>query len=236
MADKNSSASIAQNLALVHACLDGDEQAWNSFIARYRPALYSAALTIARDGHLARELSDSLWAELFGTSIDQNGRRVSKLASYTGRGSLDGWLRALLAQEYVNRYRKNRRLVTLSDDLQQDVGDINEGAEIPSADSRLSIALGRAIDELNGEDRLILASHYLDERKLAEIGRMLNLHESTVSRRLKKSIRLLRKRTIHYLRKSGMSMRQAAELTAAADPRQISIELRDQLLPANDAV
>jgi len=235
MADKNSAASIAENLALVRACLNGDEQAWNSFIARYRPTLYSAALTITRDNDLARELSDSLWAELFGTRIGQDGRRVSKLASYAGRGSLDGWLRALLAQEYVNRHRKDRRLVTLDDNRQQDIGIASEGAEVASADSRLSVALGRAIAELQGEEQLILASHYLDGRNLAEIGRMLNLHESTVSRRLKKSVRFLRKRTIHYLRKDGMSMSQAAELIAA-DVRQISIELRDQLLPVKDAL
>jgi len=45
-------------------------------------------------------------------STDNHSRRpaYSKLSSYTGRGSLEGWLRTVMAQEFVNRYRRQRRL------------------------------------------------------------------------------------------------------------------------------
>jgi RNA polymerase sigma-70 factor (ECF subfamily) len=95
--------------------------------------------------------------------------------------------------------------------------------------------LERAVAELVAESRLILAAHYLDARTLAEIGCMLGIHESTVSRRLNKAVRFLRKRTIHHLRRSGIGMQQATELMAV-DVRQISMNLRDCLQPVKDGL
>jgi RNA polymerase sigma-70 factor (ECF subfamily) len=230
---QNGAASIPETLTLVNACLNGDETAWNTFIARYRPVLYSAALAIAKDGCLARELADSLWADLYGTRTDGNGRRISKLATYIGRGSLEGWLRTLLAQEFIDRHRKQRRLLPLDDNAPLLIDDPDRFTEL--ADPRLNLAFQKALAELKGEDRLILATHYLDARNLAEIGRMLGLHESTISRRVSKSTRSLRKRTIHHLRKSGIGTKEAAELIAA-DAGQIAINLRDHLLPLKDAL
>ena len=71
----------------------------------------------AKEASAARELADSIYADLYGTTL-RDGVRVSKLASYTGRGSLEGWLRTVLAQEYVNRYRRGRRLISLDEEAE----------------------------------------------------------------------------------------------------------------------
>src|SRR5260370_30095470 len=73
---------------------------------------------MAREDSAARELADTLSAALYGTNM-RAGQRVSKLASYTGRGSLEGWLRTVLAQEYVNRYRRTKRLVSLDEESEE---------------------------------------------------------------------------------------------------------------------
>jgi len=88
-----------EELALARACAAGQERAWEIFMARYREKLYDIAAHIARETSVARELADSLYADLYGTST-RDGQRVSKLASYTGRGSLEGWLRTVMAQEF----------------------------------------------------------------------------------------------------------------------------------------
>ncbi len=95
-------------LALAQACAAGNNSAWELFLTRYREKLYQSALRIAREDSAARDLADSLYAELYGTTT-RNGERISKLASFTGRGSLEGWLRTVLAQEFVNRYRRTKR-------------------------------------------------------------------------------------------------------------------------------
>src|SRR5580704_15499365 len=91
-----------EELALARACAAGHNAAWEIFLTRYREKLYQSALRIAREDSAARDLADTLYAELYGTGT-REGERVSKLASFTGRGSLEGWLRTVLTQEFVNR-------------------------------------------------------------------------------------------------------------------------------------
>src|ERR1700685_2108713 len=124
-------------LALARACAAGDNSAWEIFLTRYREKLYQAALRIAREEYAGRELADSLYAELYGTTT-REGERVSKLESFTGRGSLEGWLRTVLAQEFVNRYRRTKRLVSL-DEEGEDGSQFAapEPEPVPSPDARL---------------------------------------------------------------------------------------------------
>ena len=91
-----------EELVLARACAAGNERAWDTFLIRYREKLYETGLQIAREDSAARDLADSLYADLFGTK-NRDGVRVSKLSSYTGRGSLEGWLRTVMAHEHVNR-------------------------------------------------------------------------------------------------------------------------------------
>ena len=72
-----------EELALARACAAGQERAWEIFMARYREKLYDIAAYIAKESSAARELADSLYADLYGTTT-RDGQRISKLASYTG--------------------------------------------------------------------------------------------------------------------------------------------------------
>jgi RNA polymerase sigma-70 factor, ECF subfamily len=76
---------------------------------------------------------------------------------------------------------------------------------------------------------MILVSYYLDERTLAEIGRMLNVHESTISRRIEKITTRVRKRIVRGLRQRGMSARAAGE-AMESDVRDVAVDLRARLL------
>ena len=223
-----------EELALARACAAGNERAWQDFISRYRQKLHSMALHITRDAAHAAELADSLFADLYGVNA-RNGVRSSKLVFYTGRGSLEGWLRTVMAQEFINRYRKQKRTVSLEEQTEEGV---QFAAAIPepecTSDPRLEAATDQALAELSSEDRFTLASYYLDGRTLAEIARTLGLHESSVSRRLDRLSTALRKRILAGLRTQGMSHSQAAE-ALETDVRDIQLNLRSRLLQDSDA-
>ena len=215
-------------LALARACAAGHNVAWELFLTRYREKLYLAALRIAREDSAARELADTLYADLYGTST-REGRRVSKLASYTGRGSLEGWLRTVLAQEYVNRYRRTKRLVSLEEESEDGVQFQAPDPE-PAApsDSRLAQATDEVLALLSAEDRTVLSAYYLDGRRLAEIARMLGVHESTISRKLDKLAKAMRKQILAALGRRGMSRRQAEE-ALEIDVRDLQLDIRRRL-------
>lgn len=218
-----------EDLALAHGCAEANEAAWNCFFSRYRQKLYFAASAISREESSARDLADSLYADLFGTGEDECGHRVSKLASYTGRGSLEGWLRTVLAQQYVNRYRAQRRFVALDEQTASiRHADRADDSSI-AADRRLEQATDEALREVSADGRMILASYYLDGRPLAEIANMLGVHESTVSRRIDKLTHSLRDRIRRGLRQRGMSRRQVEE-AMDGDVRNLVVDVRGRLM------
>jgi RNA polymerase sigma-70 factor (ECF subfamily) len=224
-----------EELALARGCAAGHEPAWDVFLNRYRAKLYDAGRAIARDDAVGRELADGLYADLFGTNV-RDGRRISKLDYYMGRGSLEGWLRTVLAQEYVNRYRSQQRLVSL--DEQEEEGHqfvAPDSAAGPVAggtghDPSVDAAVDRALADASPEERFMLAAYFLDGRTLAEIGRMLGVHESSVSRRLEKVCARLRKQIRQNLERAGMSRRQAEE-ALDIDVRDLAVNVSARLRP-----
>ncbi len=217
-----------EDLALARACADGSERAWEVFMVRYREKLYDIAGYITKESSAARELADGLYGDLYGT-VTRDGQRVCKLSSYTGRGSLEGWLRTVLAQEHVNRYRKHKRLVSLDEESEEGTQFAAPETEpTPSADPRLEAATDEALAALASEDRFVLAAYYLDGRTLAEIARMLSVHESTISRKLDKLAQSLRKQIVAGLVKEGMSRREAQE-ALEVDVRDLQVKVRDRL-------
>lgn len=219
----------AEELALAQACAAGNELAWETFLLRYREKLYEMALSIAREQATARELADSIYADLYGTST-RDGQRVSKLASYTGRGSLEGWLRTVLAQEFVNRYRRGKRLVSLEEESEKGQQFTARPVETPVVvDLRLEQSIDEALAAISPEERFILSSYFLDERTLAEIARSLRLHESTISRKLDRITEAVRKAIKAGLRRRGMTHRQAEEVFSEIDVRDLQVNLRGRL-------
>ena len=71
--------------------------------------MQTAALSLTRDEAEAEDLTQSLFGDLYGVRLEAD-RRVSKLAHYAGRGSLGGWLRAVVYQAFIDRKRQTARL------------------------------------------------------------------------------------------------------------------------------
>jgi RNA polymerase sigma-70 factor (ECF subfamily) len=99
---------------------------------------------------------------------------------------------------------------------------------VPAADQRLGQATDEVLAFLSGEDRMVLSAYYLDGRTLAEIARMLGVHESTISRKLDKLAKSLRKQIVAALARRGMSRRQAEE-ALEVDVRDLQLDIRRSL-------
>ncbi len=216
--------------ALAQGCAAGENIAWERFLALYRQPILQAAIAISGSATAGHELADSLTADLFGLR-EQAGERKSPLASYSGRGSLLGWLRSTLAQRHVDRHRRTYREQPL-DDFERAAPT---PAEAPAAADLLQLgqAVTRSLATLPAEDRYLLAGYFLDRLTLAELGRILNVHEATVSRRLKRLTENVRGALLNNLQArpplgAGLSKR-AAEERLTADPRDLEVNLRDAL-------
>jgi RNA polymerase sigma-70 factor (ECF subfamily) len=223
------------DLALAQACALGREAAWQQFLTRFRAPLRQAAIAITGSSSLGEDLADSLYAELFGLS-ERAGERRSPLASYTGRGSLMGWLRATLAQRHVDHHRRTWRESPLPEPgtAPEPAAAPSEAAAEPTQLTRLSHALQQVLQQLAPEDRFLLASYFLDQHTLLEIARLLRVHEATISRKLKRLTTDIHKQLLKQLQAAGLSHR-AAEEAMFTDPRDLTLNLRTLLQTSSPA-
>jgi len=213
------------DLVLARACARGNERAWERFVAIYRQPLTRAAIAITGSETVGRDLAEQLYAELYGLN-EREGQRRCPLLSYRGRGSLMGWLRTTLAQRHVDHYRRTRREEPIEE---YDAPALDPPPQTPARElSLLKRAIEQAIANRNAEERYLLAAYYLDEQTLLEIGRVLGVHEATVSRRLRRAAGEIRKQILKALERSGMS-RRAAEEAMGADPRDVELNLKKLL-------
>jgi RNA polymerase sigma factor (sigma-70 family) len=213
-------ASYARDLELARRCAAGDDQAWERFMLEYRPALYRAADALDPSGG-ARDLADSLYADLYGMPQGDSERR-SLFRYFQGRSSLATWLRAVLSQRYVDRLRAQKRLEPLPEDDAVSPPNEGRGGDPPDPDRSRHVgllrqALARAVDRLDSRDRLRLGCYYVQELTLADTGRLLKEHEATASRQLARTRRMLREDVERQLRDdAGLSDVQIAECFQSA--------------------
>jgi RNA polymerase sigma-70 factor (ECF subfamily) len=212
-----------RDLALACACAGGHDGAWEQFVRELRPVLYRAADALDPAGG-ARDLADSLYADLYG--LDERGRqRASLFRYYHGRSSLATWLRAVLAQRHVDRLRQIRR----ADPLPETEPEARAPG-VPEPDrgrwvTLVSSALEHGLRALDARDRLRLAAYYVDGLTLAEIGRIVGEHEATVSRHLSRVRRELRTAIETDLVNAGLTPDAVAQClsSVAADPATIDL-------------
>src|SRR6266851_1678624 len=207
--------------------------AWDHFVAAFRGYMRSAAGAILRcppDSPAACELADSLFADLYG--LGEGANRRSLFRYFHGRSSLKTWLRAVLAQRHIDAIRANRRFTDLdgadghatlpaaqlaaprhkSSAGAQPLRDPHRTELVTLFHRTLEVALGL----LDTRDKERLRLYYAAEQTLAEIGRKLGEHESSVSRNLERTRRELRQHVEQALRK-GSSVDGASPAAALSD-------------------
>jgi len=214
----------ADDLELARLCADGDERAWERFVREYRPILYRAADALDRTQG-AREIADSLYAELYGIKT-ADGERQSLFRYYQGRSSLATWLRAVLAQRYVDRVRVKRKTESLPDEERAD-NSVEPDPERTRYVVLVRQALGRAVAALTSRDRLRLGCYYIQELTLAETGRVMQESEATSSRSLARSRKTIRRDIERQLRdEARLNDDQIAECFAsvADDPGPLDLK------------
>lgn len=210
----------ADDLCLIIACERGDEKAWEDLVANFDSTVKSAARKISANSEDAEDLASGIWAELYGLRQDADGNKKSKLAYYSGRGSLAGWLRAVVSQLAIDQYRKQSKFVQIEET--REFENIAEESSNHSGNSQVlhhtespeelfsekqtsedvSAALRSAVAGLDDEDRLIMKLYYFDDLKLKDIAATFGYHEATASRKLVRVQSEIRKSVEKELKKT----------------------------------
>ncbi|HEV2826437.1 MAG TPA: sigma-70 family RNA polymerase sigma factor [Pyrinomonadaceae bacterium] len=210
----------ADDLCLIVACEQGSQKAWTDLVERFSATVRSAARSASSNEEGAEDLAQSIWAELHGLRVRDDGKPAGKLAYYSGRGSLAGWLRAVVGQLAIDQHRKQSRLVQTEEDADFDriiqhgrdehtwsghAEVLNPELQVSTklAGAQMQKALAECISQLPAEDRLLVKLYYFDGLRLREAGAVLGVHEATASRRLTRVHGELKQQIEQNLMKQG---------------------------------
>ena len=167
----------AGDLYLAFACMTGDAAAWRQLDEEHLAAIPAAVGRVDRAPAFADEVRQRVAEKLLGPD--------GKLAGYTGRGPLGGWLRIVALREAQTLVRQRRGV------------DTTEIADIAGVDNDPELALlkrqsaetfrrayGDVIAALDDETRTTLRLYFVDGLTYAEIGRVLSVSLASAARRV----------------------------------------------------
>jgi RNA polymerase sigma-70 factor len=197
-----------EELFLTTACASGDGGAWKAFHLRYHRVIQQAARYCTENASEAQELSESMMSDLFLPISASSGKKTSKIGQYDGTGSLEGWIKVVVTRMSIDQIRRSRKQVSLEDlamepesraRTQEEVGP-SIGMDVPAASKMFLASLNHAMNQLSAQEKLILSLYYQRDLSLKEIGRLIKVHESTVSRTLDRLKKQVRKSVERHLR------------------------------------
>lgn len=181
------------DLFLTLACSNGNELAWWEFDQNHRAYMERVARHLASTEIDAQEVIDTVYVELYGTRV-VDGERMSKFASYSGRGSLRGWLRTVIWHSLVDLHRASHDEISL-DEITENVGEGLAHAGFVETDlggesqmleeftynnyrKTTLVSIETAFAKLDPHERLLLLYYHVEHMKLREIARLLENPDS----------------------------------------------------------
>jgi RNA polymerase sigma-70 factor len=181
------------DLFMALGCANGSERAWWEFDQHHRTYLERVARHLASSDLNAQEVVDVVYVELYGTRV-VDGERVSKFATYSGKGSIRGWLRTVIWHSLVDLHRASHDEVSL-DEMTENVGEGHAHSNFLNAElggehemidhlareryRRATVAaIEKAFTSLDDHEKLLLLYYHVENLKLREIARLVEVPTS----------------------------------------------------------
>lgn len=220
------------DLYLALACIDGDPLAIQvlerDVMTQVRPSVERAC----RDGGTMAADDVMQWTRE-KLLVGKDGE-PPKLAQYTGRGGLVGWVRVVAVREALQDRRKAKRERVRDDAaLLEDGGPTEVGAELKLLRDRYAasfrMAVQQALRRLSAEQRSLLRFHTHDGLTIDELAPMLGVHRATAARRIEKARADALEHTRSILRElHGLSDSEARSLCMVLG-REVDVSIKRAL-------
>lgn len=164
-------------LALAWACAQKNEAAIGHFERTY----FAQAKRALKKMKLSQTLTDDVlgWMrfELFA-------RPGPLVMTYSGRGDLGSWVRAIAVHEALKRARKERRDVTPDEAAELPMPDVELSAMRGAYGPQFTRALADGFRAMSTEERNLLRQYFLDGLTIDVLAGLYKVHRATAARRV----------------------------------------------------
>jgi RNA polymerase sigma-70 factor (ECF subfamily) len=181
-----SEAILQDEQKLIRNCLEGDRQAFEKIVERYRDQVYWTAFNLVLDSEDARDVAQQSFLKIW-----------KSLPEYDSGKSFTGWLHRITANCAIDFIRRRKPSEPLVDDVP---------AERSTLDQRIDVRriFSRVAPMLSQRQRIVLVLREIHGMEIAEISEMLQCTESTVRNLLSQAKDSFRKKTKELFPDYGM--------------------------------
>ena len=164
-----------QDQHYIDKVIDGDTNAFVVLVDRYKHMVFTLALRILKNKEEAEEVTQDTFLKAYGS-----------LSKFKGDSKFSTWLYKVAYHSSLDYLRKRKRSIRTEaiDDytVNKLVSHENILDAMEVAEDRMRIKKG--IQELSGDDGILITLHYFEELSLSEISKIMDSNANTVKVRL----------------------------------------------------
>jgi len=165
-----------QEAEIVSGCRRGDAAARRELAVRFYDPVYRVARALVGDPHAAEDLTQ-----------DTFRGALKAVEAFRGESGILTWLVAILRRTWMAQARRPAKVT---------VGPIEDG---PAPEPRERTDLSGVLAKLDEDERVLLTLFHYEERRYAEIARVLGIPVGTVKSRLHAARRKVKQLVEHGL-------------------------------------
>lgn len=176
---------------ILQGCIEGKRNAQYQLYRKFSSIMLGVCLRYSQSREEAEDILQEGFLKVF-----------QSIASFRKEGSLEGWIKRIMINHALNRFRKNRK-----QPFYEDIEEINE-TEIINMNEDPAInepfpaeILISMIQSLPQGYRIVFNMYVFEDLSHKEIAETLNISENTSKTQLMKARRLLRKKLEEYKQK-----------------------------------
>lgn len=166
---------------IIDGCLSGNRRDQELLYRRYSPKFYAVCLQYSGNTEEARDVLQEGFIKIF-----------ENLSHYGHEGSFEGWMRRIIVNRALEKYR-NRYYLSRVDDIDE----VDEPAAGPDTSDFAGLEaydLLNMIMELPPKYRMVFNLYAIEGYSHKEIGSMLNISEGTSKSNLSRARDILQKK------------------------------------------
>lgn len=177
---------------LIIACKKQDRNAQRALYEEYAPKMMAVCLRYCKNDETARDLLHDGFIQVF-----------TRIGSYEGKGSFEGWLRRIFVNVALEYYRQEQKNYKFLEEYQHEWKDQSStvGEDILDIENIPRHAVMKMIRELPSGYRTIFNLFIFEEMSHREIGELMGINEAASRSQYFRAKSMLQKKIQTILKK-----------------------------------
>lgn len=168
---------------IIDKCKEGDRQAAEKIYQIFSAKMFALCLRFSKDRADAEDTLQDGFIKIF-TCIGQ----------YTGKGSFEGWMKRIMINTAMEKFRKNPPLQIVEELPEiEDNEDIDEEVSIPEE------VLADFVNQLPERYKMVFNLYVIEEMSHKDIAALLGINEGTSKSNLARAREILKRKVKEYL-------------------------------------